>query len=1042
MKKIFFLANFIILTLFIGCNNRSDGKKIDNDACIDFNCGEHGVCIISENSEPICSCESGYNYIPNQGCINLCENEKCTPYGSCSIENSVAFCNCNEGYHSINLECVENIDLCKNIICDGGSCNQTTGKCECPIGYHLINETQCKLIEGCNPLFINCGEHGVCVDDIEKDFWCKCDDGYYYNGTTCVIDQICLNGKTPCSGAITGCCNSDEICLNDTICKTIPITDCQNDNECEVNQFCDPTAEKCIDIDDESGCVFIPPYNEILTPLIGWEWPGTQIINTPDYKYVMMAPMVANISDDNGDGFVNLRDTPDVIFSTFKGSNYNADGVIRVVDGKTGIEIANTALLSRVVPGWELAIGDIDNDGFNEIIGFKDVSGSSGPHPLIAFRYNISTGLMEEVWTVNSTSGAKAAAIADLDHDGKPEVIAQNHIINGEDGSIFCSFSGGTSNMPIVEDVNSDGFMDIISGSKIYSGEDCSLITDPNNGGATGYVAMADLDFDDIPEIVTVSNNTINIYNLSLIPKIEPFVIGDPTRAGGGPPTIANFDQNIQDLEIAVAGEDYYSVTKVDFNAIEPNPKAWFLWKKLTEDHSSKSTGSSLFDFEGDGINEVLYADQCYFRVYNGEDGSERFKTINSNGTLNEYPIVVDVDNDGKSEIVVGSNNYGSHPECDWWGTNPGQNKVGTNGIRVFESPDNSWVRTRRIWNQHTYHVTNINEDGSIPQYEEHNWETYNNYRLNIQGKGVFNAPNFIIERVQIEREDCPQLLFKIEIRVANIGSLSVNSGIPVAIYKGFANEGNSELIGVITTTETLFPGSRETLYFNYTPQNPEGVRQFNIYLSADDYGNGIGEYSECNESDNIMETSFKGSYELLCSIGVGQCMRFAPYICNENDELICGAIAGTPQTEVCGDGLDNNCDGETDENCGCNSGETQECYRGYADSFGENSRCKKGTQSCIGGELWTSCENDILPIVELCNGVDDDCDGIIDNGFQMNESCFIGIGACRREGIYKCDENGNQICDAVVGEPEYEICGDSVDNDCDSLVDERPCRE
>ncbi len=1050
MKNLIFITFFILSISLVSCNNTSNGEPAD-DLCESVVCDswkicnpENGVCDLKINHcDSTSDCSQNKVCDPNHKCVNPnnpCDGVTCSNHGNCIIENGLATCNCESGYYLDNLECLQE-DLCKDIVCENGFCNLNSGQCECSIGYQPISETECELIKGCNPLFIDCGEHGNCVDDIENDFWCECDSNYYYNGAICVLDQICSDGKAPCLEGVNGCCNVNEFCLNNTVCQPISITDCQNDNECEINQFCDPIAEKCVDIDSENGCVFIPTYSELLNPLIAWEWPGVQIINNPDYKYVMMAPMVTNISDDNGDGVVNLRDIPDIIFSTFKGNNYNADGIIRVVSGKTGVEIANTTSLSRVVPGWELAIGDIDNDGQNEIVGFKDVTGINGLHPLIAFRYNLTTREMEEVWTVSETSGAKAAAIADLDHDGKPEVIAQKHIVNGENGSIHCSFSAGTSTFPIVEYVNGDGFMDVISGNRIYSGEDCSLITDPANGGAAGYLAMADLDLDGVPEIVTVSNNTISIYNLFLVPIITPFVIGDPTRAGGGPPTIANFDRDLSDLEIAVAGEDYYSVTKIDFNAIEPNPKAWFLWKKLTEDHSSKSTGSSIFDFEGDGINEVLYADQCYFRIYNGEDGSERFKTINSNGTLNEYPIVVDIDNDGKSEIVVGSNNYGNHPECDWWGTGVGQNTIGTNGIRVFESSDNSWVRTRRIWNQHTYHVTNVNEDGSIPQFEEHNWESYNNYRVNIQGKGVFNAPNFIVERVLVEREDCPQLKFKIKIKVANIGSISVNAGVPISIYKGFLNQVNRELIGVIATTVELFPGDRETIDFEYTPVNPEDVYLYNIFVSMDDYGNGVGEYSECNESDNSIEKSFKGSYKLLCNSGIGQCMRFAPYICDENGELICGAVEGEPQSEICGDGLDNNCDGETDENCGCDSGETQECYSGYASSFAEDARCRKGIQNCIGGELWSICDGDILPIVELCNEIDDDCDGVIDNGFQISEVCSIGIGVCKRDGFYICDTIGNQICDAIAGLPSDEICEDSIDNDCDGFIDERPCR-
>lgn len=80
------------------------------------------------------------------------------------------------------------------------------------------------------------------------------------------------------------------------------------------------------------------------------------------------------------------------------------------------------------------------------------------------------------------------------------------------------------------------------------------------------------------------------------------------------------------------------------------------LWMRPTQDASSAATGTSVFDFQGDGKAEVLYGDECFFRVYNGETGSLIFERPNSNRTATEYPTVVDVDGDGRSEILTSSN--------------------------------------------------------------------------------------------------------------------------------------------------------------------------------------------------------------------------------------------------------------------------------------------------------------------------------------------------------------------------------------------------
>ena len=104
-------------------------------------------------------------------------------------------------------------------------------------------------------------------------------------------------------------------------------------------------------------------------------------------------------------------------------------------------------------------------------------------------------------------------------------------------------------------------------------------------------------------------------------------------------------------------------------------------------------------------------------RVYSGKDGAVLFETPMSSCTAHEYVLVADVDADHSADIVaVANNNCGYGPQ---------------RGVSVFSGQN--WVPTRKIWNQHSYHVTNINEDGTIPRVEDKNWllPGLNNYRLN-----------------------------------------------------------------------------------------------------------------------------------------------------------------------------------------------------------------------------------------------------------------------------------------------------------------------
>jgi hypothetical protein len=140
-----------------------------------------------------------------------------------------------------------------------------------------------------------------------------------------------------------------------------------------------------------------------------------------------------------------------------------------------------------------------------------------------------------------------------------------------------------------------------------------------------------------------------------------------------------------------------------------------------------------------------------------------------------------------------------------------------------------------------------------------------------------------------------------------------------------------------------------------------------------------------------------------------------------------------TPTTETC-NGVDDDCNNQIDD--GFDVGTTCSAGVGACQSAGVKVCSANGT-----GTVCNATPGEPSP--ETCNGVDDDCNNQIDNGFDVGAGCSVGIGACQHNGVKACTGDGTDTaCNAVAGEPGVEgpfgnaTCSDGVDNDCDTTID------
>jgi uncharacterized membrane protein len=454
-----------------------------------------------------------------------------------------------------------------------------------------------------------------------------------------------------------------------------------------------------------------PPNALPYTPQV--EWMDTAPTDYYSSTYNSGLVSSVGIGDLEGDGIVEL------VVPAANGQMYVYRGDGQDAGGGSPI-LWQTGLVGSAA---EPALADLDGDGDAEIIVF----GSDGT---AAFHHDGST-----YWFTDTIKSAKSEggywgwggpSIGNVDAEPGPEIVLATHegglyILDYDGTELYYTPLGSLPTIPVLADLTADGILDILysQGTTLtlmdyYNGANIEwtrTITYSGYGLHTfGSPAVAEVDGkqpggDDGPEVIINWGPVVDVLDEDGT-LLWNYDFGYSYWAPS-PITIADVDGD-GEIEILTASALHSGFHELEHTLIVLNADGTLLWQQSMGDTTASASGVATQDLDGDGIWEVLWNGLHEgFTIMNGPDGTKLFnEQFTESGTILDYPTLGDVDGDGFAEVVTG----------------------GANGLFVI-GHDGIWTMSRPIWNQHNYHITNINDDWSVPANEPNSWEVHNTYR-------------------------------------------------------------------------------------------------------------------------------------------------------------------------------------------------------------------------------------------------------------------------------------------------------------------------
>ena len=518
------------------------------------------------------------------------------------------------------------------------------------------------------------------------------------------------------------------------------------------------------------------------------------------------------VGDLDGDGHPEI-----VCFSLAGQSHYANDGYygnvgyeMLVFDGVTH-QLKVTVTMDSPVSEYDAAsYGLVRTSNGKGLIVVASCDNRVRAYDITSANPNIPYWVSDADYTSGTNNYAANVSFVDFNGDGHPEVYVRNKVYNAENGHLlaeaattntgasyahYTQYTHRKLSSPFVADVCGDRRPELILGNEIYdvsitnlsgtAGNTITLvkqITPPGGAHADGNVQVADFNKDGYLDVFISIKNTdaqagavyCYVWDVHNGQVGNPLII-NTNRSGKSIPLIADIDNDgMLEIVLQCGASTGHQIQAYKYNA---DTRSFSLMWDMIPDEDTFSNSFTAFDFNMDGLLELIICDQSTLKIVNGSGKSHithhdtvPMYVLNtfsySETTIMQYPVIADVDADGAAEIV----------------------SVGSSKLNIFKSSGQPWAPARPVWNQYLYNVTNINKDLTVPS------SLFNNATVFTDPVGVVRRPfnNFLQQATTLDQYGRPFL---------NLANLSVTLD-PLITYEG---DNIQVTITICNTGETMF---------------------------------------------------------------------------------------------------------------------------------------------------------------------------------------------------------------------------------------------